>query len=118
MLKKVQDGLQEKVKPVVDFWGHSFSTWQALAAQQSSLATSLVSENMRFFENCRNEPGPSGFINAQKQYMEGVQASFSDAGNSYMRLMSENQQRVAELFGGFGETILQKGATFIPAAKK
>tara|TARA_B100002049_G_scaffold228648_1_gene203367 strand:- start:271 stop:618 length:348 start_codon:yes stop_codon:yes gene_type:complete len=114
MFEQMNEQFKNAMKPMTDLASLNINTMQELAEKQNALYSSLLSENMAYFEKLTQQKDVMTAAETQRAYIESVQEKVADTMKSSYTLVSEAQQKAGEMFKGMSDEMSQK---FTQAAK-
>jgi hypothetical protein len=114
MLDQVNEQLKESMKPVTELATLNMSILQALAEKQNALFSTLLSGGVSFAEAVSKQKDVTSLAEAQKAYLEGLQATVTESAKETYTLVSGAQTKAGEMIKGLSEDMTAKmsaGAT-------
>ena len=114
MFEQMNEQMKSAMKPMTDLATLNMSTMQDLAEKQNALYSSLLSENMSYFEKASQQKDLSGLAEMNKAYVETIQETVTDAAKSSYAVISDAQQKAGEMFKDLSDEMTAK---FQSAAK-
>ncbi|MFT6328659.1 MAG: hypothetical protein ACJAYN_000585 [Bermanella sp.] len=108
MLDKVNEQLTESMKPVTELATLNMSILQALAEKQNALFSTLLSGGVSFAETVSKQKDVTSLAEAQKAYLEGLQATVTESAKETYTLVSGAQTKAGEMIKGFSESMTAK----------
>ncbi len=108
MLDKVNEQLTESMKPVTELATLNMSILQELAEKQNALFSTLLSGGVSFAETVSKQKDVTSLAEAQKAYLEGLQATVTESAKETYTLVSGDQTKAGEMIKGFSESMTAK----------
>jgi hypothetical protein len=108
MLDKVNEQLTESMKPVTELATLNMSILQELAEKQNALFSTLLSGGVSFAETVSKQKDVTSLAEAQKAYLEGLQATVTESAKETYTLVSGAQTKAGEMIKGFSESMTAK----------
>jgi phasin family protein len=97
MFDKMNEQLQNSMKPVTDLANLNAKALEQLATQQSTLFSTLMSGGMAFAQNSAEQKDVNTLMEAQKSYAQDVQETVLKAAKESYAVISETQEKSGEL---------------------
>ena len=108
MLDKINDQLKDSMKPVTELATLNMATLQELAEKQNALFSTLLSSGVAFAENASQQKDVTSLAEAQKEYLESLQATVTQAAKETYTLVSGAQAKAGEMIKGLSEEMTAK----------
>ncbi|GAC28782.1 phasin family protein [Brumicola pallidula] len=108
MLDQVNEQLKESMKPVTELATLNMSILQALAEKQNALFSTLLSGGVSFAETVSKQKDVTSLAEAQKAYLEGLQATVTESAKETYTLVSGAQTKAGEMIKGLSEDMTAK----------
>jgi hypothetical protein len=108
MLDQVNEQLKESMKPVTELATLNMSILQALAEKQNALFSTLLSGGVSFAETVSKQKDVASLAEAQKAYLEGLQATVTESAKETYTLVSGAQTKAGEMIKGLSESMTAK----------
>ncbi len=97
MFDKMNEQLQNSMKPVTDLANLNAKAFEQLATQQSTLFSTLMSGGMAFAQSSAEQKDVNTLMEAQKSYAQDVQETVLKAAKESYAVISETQEKSGEL---------------------
>ena len=97
MFDKMNEQLQNSMKPVTDLANLNAKAFEQLATQQSTLFSTLMSGVMAFAQSSAEQKDVKTLMEAQKSYAQDVQETVLKAAKESYAVISETQEKSGEL---------------------
>lgn len=108
MLEQMNEQLKETMKPVTELATLNMATLQALAEKQNALFSTLLSGGVAFAENASQQKDVASLAEAQKEYLETLQETVTQAAKDTFTLVSGAQAQAGEMMKGISEEMAAK----------
>jgi hypothetical protein len=96
------------MKPVTELATLNMSILQALAEKQNALFSTLLSGGVSFAETVSKQKDVTSLAEAQKAYLEGLQATVTESAKETYTLVSGAQTKAGEMIKGLSEDMTAK----------
>lgn len=108
MFDKINEQLEASTKPVNELASLSMATLQDLAEKQSALFSTLLSSSVSFVETAGKQKDVMSLAEAQKAYLESLQATLTDSAKEAYALVTGAQEKASEVIKGASEEVASK----------
>ena len=111
MFDKINEQLEASMKPLTDLAALNMSTLQGLAEKQSALFTTLLNSSVSFTEEASKQKDVQSLAEAQKAYLEALQATVTESAKESYTLVTGAQQEAGTLLKSVSEEAAAKFST-------
>ena len=108
MIDKMNEQLEASMAPLKELTALNVATLQQLAEKQSALFSTLVSNGVTFAETAGQQKDVVSLAEAQKAYLEALQATVTDSAKEAYTVVSEAQQKAGSLLKTVSEEAASK----------
>lgn len=108
MLDKMNEQLQQSLKPISDLAALNMSTLQELAEKQNALFTKLLSNGVSFAETAGQQKDVMSLAETQKAYLESLQETITESAKETYTLVSGAQQKAGAMIKDISEEATSK----------
>ena len=110
MIDKMNEQLQESMKPVTELATLNMATLQELAEKQSALFSTLLSSGVSFAETAGQQKDVASLAEAQKAYLTSLQETVTAAAKETYTLVSGAQAKAGEMLKEVNKDLTAKVA--------
>lgn len=117
MLEQMNEQLKETMKPVTELATLNMATLQELAEKQNTLFSTLLNSGVAFAEKASQQKDITSLAEAQKEYLESLQETVTNAAKETYTLVSDTQTKAGEMIKGISEEMSAKISAAASGAK-